>query len=420
MSEVQDLFPAMRPVKLETIETELDTMWRETNTQMAVTGGHAFSRNSVLTLVVCTQTLERARHVIAAVHDMTTQHPSRAIVVAADPTQIGRDIQAYVGTYVGADSASYGEDIVLVAQSDAIRHLPGVVLPLIISGLPSFLWWTGEPPWGSEQLEALVDGSDRFIVDTSEMTHVRTSLLAMGDLLRRKKSRCAISDMSWTYQSPWREIVAQFFDPPQARQYLDAIERITIDYAASDEDSHVNVSQAYLFAGWLSSRLGWSVDQIPYGSLDPSRVFTLKNATGRRISMEINARFGIPEGSWWDTEPAGHVPAALASRDSAQQRTGGSAWVRPGGLMSVHIAARASANGPRATFAVARERDLAHATTLSQMPEGAAPSQTVHLQSIGEQAPLAIELQALGHDSVYEDALAASASFVGTMRRSGV
>jgi len=289
MSEVQDLFPAMRAVQLDTVERELDNIWRETNTQMAIMGGHGFSRNSVLTLVVYTQSLERARRVIAAVHSLTTQHPSRAIIVAADPNASGHDIQAYVGTYVGADSASYGEDIVLVAQADAVRHLPGVVLPLIVSGLPSFLWWTGEPPWGSTLLETLVDGSDRFVVDTSEMEHVRTSLLALGDLLRRKKSRCAISDMSWAYQSPWREIVAQFFDPPQTRQYLDTIERITIDYAAGDEDSHVNVSQAYLFAGWLVARLSWTVDQIPYGSLDPSRVFTLKSATGRRITLEINA-----------------------------------------------------------------------------------------------------------------------------------
>lgn len=420
MSDVQDLFPAMRPVMLETVESELENMWRETNTQMAMTGGHGFSRNSVLTLVVCTQSLEQAQRVISVVHDMTTQHPSRAIVVAADPSQSGHDIQAYVGTYVGADSASYGEDIVLVAQSDAIRHLPGVVLPLIVSGLPSFLWWTGEPPWGSEQLEALVDGSDRFIVDTSEMAHVRTSLLAMGDLLRRKKSRCAISDMSWTYQLPWREIVAQFFDPPQARPYLENIERIAIDYAAGDEDSHVNVSQAYLFAGWLVSRLGWSVDQIPYGSLDPSRVFTLKSATGHRISLEINARFGVPEGSWWDMQSVAQAPDVGPRHNGAHQQAADTAWVRPGGLMSVYIASRVGMNGQRATFTVARERDLAHATTLSHMPEGAAPSQTVHLKSIGEQEPLANELQILGHDSVYEEALAASASFVGNKRRSGV
>lgn len=420
MSEVQDLFPALRPVKLEAVESELDNKWREANAQNAMTGGHAFSRNSVLTLVVYTQSLERAQRVIEAVHGLATQHPSRAIVVAADPEQSGHDIQAYVGTYLGADSASYGEDIVIAAQSDAVRHLPGVVLPLIVSGLPSVLWWTGEPPWSSALLEALVDGSDRFIVDTSEMEHVRTSLIALGDLLRRKKSRCAISDMSWSYQSPWREITAQFFDPPQTRQYLDNIEQITIDYAAGDEDSHVNVSQAYLFAGWLVSRLGWTVDQIPYGTLDPSRVFTLKNATGHRITMEINARFGVPQGSWWDVQSRGQATTEMASHDGARHQTRGAAWVRPGGLMSIHIAARLASNGPRATFTVARERDLAHATTLSHVPEGAAPSQTVHLQSIGEQEPLAGELQALGHDQVYEDALAASASFVGSMRRSGV
>lgn len=414
MSDMVNTFPSLRPVKLEAVEHELDNLWREANAKTAMTGGQAFSRNSVLTLVAFTPSIQRAQQMVGLVHAMTTTHPSRAIVVAADPTDGGDAIQSYIGTYVGADAASYGEDIVIVAQSAAVRHLPGVVLPMIVSGLPAFLRWTDEPPWGSELLEALVDGCDRFIVDTSEMRNVRHSLTALADLVRRKKTRCAVSDVSWSYQSPWREIVAQFFDPLQLRPYLDAIERVTIEYAVRDEDAPLNTSQAYLFAGWLVSRLGWRVERAPHDGGSESQQFTLRTANDRPIMMEINARFGVPEGSWGEVHSS-QMPQEQPGGDRPGH-THGMAWVRHGALMSVHLASRIS--GPRATFTVARESDLAHATTLCQVPDGAAPPpQTVHLQSIGEQAPLAEQLQMLGHDLVYEEALEAAAQFTGTARR---
>src|SRR5262249_14699285 len=154
----------------------------------------------------------------------------------------------------------------------------------IVSVLPSFLWWTGEPPWGSELLESLVDGCDRLIVDTSEMTHIERSFAALDDLHRRKGTRCALSDTSWTAQGPWREIVAQFFDSPEVRPYLAGIERLTIEYAAGDEDAPPNNSQAYLFAGWLASRMGWRTQQTPSSGLPSSREHTLRDSPGHLIN----------------------------------------------------------------------------------------------------------------------------------------
>jgi glucose-6-phosphate dehydrogenase assembly protein OpcA len=388
---------SMRPVDLNSVEKELDAMWREVNASNVAAGGHAFARNSVLTLVVYTSGAQGTQRVIGAVHQLTTQHPSRAIVISADPKDQGQAVQAFVGTVV--DTASYGEDIVIAAQSEAVRHLPGVVLPLIVSGLPSFLWWTGEPPWGTELLEALVDGSDRFVVDTSETENVEQTIGALDDLVRRKKTRCAVSDVTWTAQAPWREIVAQFFDGSTTRPYLSGIERVTLEYAAGDEFAPTNSSQVHLFAGWLASRLGWRVAQTPHGRADENRQYTLRDALNHNVTLEVNARYGVPQQSWWMAE--------------TQQRS--TPWVRHGSLMSVHIASRVEGN--RATFTVARERDLAHATTLCQVPGATIPSQTVHLQSIGEREVLADQLRTLGHDAVYEDALGAASQLLGTTTR---
>jgi glucose-6-phosphate dehydrogenase assembly protein OpcA len=411
-SGVHTLPAILRPVGLDAIEKELDNLWRDANLRVAATAGHAIARNSVLTLVVFTHSRADAEQLMNALHALTTLHPSRSIFLAADAQTPGDAIAASIATRLGEDGSGYGEDILVEAQAGGARHLPGVVLPLIVSGLPSFLWWTGEPPWHSELFEALVDGSDRLIVDTSEMSRIERSVAALEDLQRRKGARCAISDTSWTAQGPWREIVAQFFDNLSVRPYLGGVERVTIEYAAGDEDVPTNSSQAYLFAGWLASRLGWRVHQSQGTGVDASRQHTLRDGDGHLVNLEINARFGIPQQLWWSPQVGGET---LNAGERADLDAAGNPWVRTGALMSVYIASRLGAK--RATFTVARERDLAHATTACQVPDVPTPSQTVHLQSIGEQHPLAQQLQLMGHDNVYEEALGAAAALLGAHPR---
>jgi glucose-6-phosphate dehydrogenase assembly protein OpcA len=407
MTVVSDPFVSLRPIELGKIEPELDAMWRETNAHIAATGAHAVARNSVLTLVVYTTGRSSAAQLLEVIHTLSSQHPSRAIIVSADPQSPGSDIQAYIATYVSAETNSYGEDIILEAQTDAVRHLPGVILPLIVSSLPSFLWWPGEPPWGSALLESLVDGSDRLIVDVGEMVHIEHSLTALEHLMLRKSARCSISDTSWTAQTPWRELVAQFFDSPAVLPYLGAIERLTIEFAAGEEDSPENSGQAYLFAGWLASRLGWKSQQAHASGMDSNRQHVMRDSAGRAIALDINSRFGINQRNWWEQD------IYLAGLN--QEEDGSSHWVRPGALMSIHIAARLE--GRRATFTVGREQDLAHATTLCHVPDTVVPSQTIHLDSVGEREPISEQLRNLGHDQVYEEALATAARLAGTARR---
>jgi glucose-6-phosphate dehydrogenase assembly protein OpcA len=416
MSGVLPSIPSMHPVELDAVERELDSLWRETNASVAASGGSAYSRNSVATLVTFLQGASKPGRIIDAIHRLTTTHPSRAIVVVPDGQQATTGLRAAVGTFVAPESTCYGEDILLEASGDAVPHLPGAILPLIVSGLPAFLWWIGEPPWGTALLESLVDGVDRLIVDSSEMPSVERSLTALDDLMRRKTSRCVVSDISWSAQAPWREITAQFFDPLSLRPYLEAIDRVVIEFAAGDEDAPTNPSQAYLFAGWLASRLNWRSELAQHTAmLDDSREHILRGSDGRKISLEINARFNVPQQSWWarpvDQQAAsssGHHPAPLLA-----------ASVRYGALMSVHIEARASSSA-RATFTTAREHDLVHATTRCNAPEGSPPSQSVHLESIGEGSPLGDQLLIFGQDSVFQEALSTAAQFVRPSLRRGI
>jgi glucose-6-phosphate dehydrogenase assembly protein OpcA len=410
------------------IEAELDRLWREENDRALAAGETVVSRNTVLSLITYTCTADAAKQALTAISDLTAQHPARAVVLLTDPDSQDSGISAHVAVRhqtSGRDSGS-SEQIVIQAEGDAARHVPGVVLPLLITGLPSFLWWTADVPWGTYLLDALVDGSDRLIVDSSDANDADITLAAASDLVRRKHSRCALSDFNWTRQAPWRELTAQFFDSPSLRPYLRGIDRVTVEFAAGDEEEATNGAQAHLFVGWLASRLNWMLPRALRQGFGPARQYTLHDVNGRPITVEINARYGMRTTSWSDirdeADPVFDGRAAASdgrAPSSAPLGQQDRPLVGHGALVSLRL--HALVEGKAGTFIVARDQDLRHATTLCQVDAGAQPSHTVHLPSLGETSLLHSQLELLGHDPVYESALATGAHLAGAeFRRSAV
>ncbi|HUY75269.1 MAG TPA: glucose-6-phosphate dehydrogenase assembly protein OpcA [Ktedonobacterales bacterium] len=418
-----DLTQTMRKVEPEAIETELDTSWREANASALASGGHAGARNTVMTLVIYANNRSEARRALAVLNDPGAQ-ASRAIVILPSGATGDAPIEAYIATRSQTQEGgmtSYSEQIVLMAHDGAVQHLPGTLLPLIVAGLPSFFWWMGEPPWRTELLESLMDSSDRLIVDTAAMPQPERSLMALDDLMRRKKSSCAISDLNSARQAPWRELVASFFDTPEMLAYLGAIDQVSIEYAAGAEytsEAPTNTAQAYLFAGWLASRLGWRA----LGGAGAARggngehEQTLVNGVNQKITLQINARYGVTLKDRFDVSQVNiPIPTQDAPGAGADLTQSGAASVAAGALMLVRL--RSTVNGQVGSFTVAREADLEHASTLAKLPLGSQPSKTVHLPTIGETALLTEQLHQLEHDDLYEDALAAAAQLLDPRTR---
>lgn len=402
--EIEGLTATLRQVEPNKIESELDNDWRVTNARALAAGGQAAARTSVMTLVIYSDSDSQALRAVHAVRALTNQHPSRCVVVAPlDPAENSKQIEAFIGTRTESASGGmrYGEEIVLRATSSVEEHLAGAILPLIVSGLPAFLWWQGEPPWRAPIFEAAIDGFDRLIVDTCEMKRPDQGLVALDDVVRRKKASCAVTDLSFTRLSPWRELVAQFFDVGELRPYLHGIDRLSIEYAAGEVNQPSNPSQGYLFAGWLASRLGWTVvGGAPSQQVDGGREHMLRDQSGGRVTLEINPRYGATLAPWFD----------LSQRIPDGQKIG------PGALMSVYL--HAQLNGASGTFSVARDPDdLRHASTSCQAPQISMPPQTIHMPSLGESASLSDELDRTGHDVVFEESLALAAQLLGAPAR---
>ncbi len=118
----------------------------------------------------------------------------------------------------------------------AARHPASIVLPLLISDLPAFCRWRGEPDWTGSALEEITAVCDRFVVDSSEWGRPALGLRQLTGLFER----VTVSDLAWRRTLPWRVRLAEEWP---------GIRRLTRLRVAGPR------SDAMLLAGWLRSRL---------------------------------------------------------------------------------------------------------------------------------------------------------------------
>ena len=137
----------------------------------------------------------------------------------------------------GVDRRVVSEVVELRLLGTRAKAPASIVLPLLISDLPVFLRWRGEPPWGSPELSQLVDVVDRLIVDSTEWEELPRAYARLTELF----ARVAVSDIAWARTARWRSLLAGLWP--------DIADVETIRVTGTD-------AQALLLAGWLRSRLG--------------------------------------------------------------------------------------------------------------------------------------------------------------------
>jgi glucose-6-phosphate dehydrogenase assembly protein OpcA len=197
-------------------------------------------RTSVMTHIawVPAEWTEQAR---AALEGMAERHPSRTILLFperhADDNRIDARAEVERWEVPDTDRGLVTEVVELTLRGSRTEAPASIVEPLLISDLPVFLRWRGEPPWGAQELEQLVGVTDRMIVDSTEwddLPHPYRNLAGLFD-------RAALSDIAWARTSRWRMLLASLWP--------DVATVSTVRVTGTE-------AQALLLVGWLRSRLG--------------------------------------------------------------------------------------------------------------------------------------------------------------------
>jgi len=178
----------------------------------------------------------KARETLAG---LLERHPARTIFLipeAGDEVRIEAKVELNDYQLHGMSREVLSEVIELRLQGSAARHPGSVVLPLLVSDLPVFCRWRGEPAWGSGELDEIVAVTDRLVIDSSEWKRVPAAYGQLAALF----GRVAVSDIAFSRTLPWRRRLAELW--PE----IGTIDRLRVEGPRAD---------AELVAGWLRARL---------------------------------------------------------------------------------------------------------------------------------------------------------------------
>lgn len=358
------------------IERELTALW-----QQASDDEHSgVIRSSILNLLVYAPESSEAAKVDDILTDVTAARPCRAILLVADSGSSEARLEAQVTSRctlpTGSSKQVCCEQVTITASGEGVNEVPSAVAPLLLSDLPVYLWWRGEPRIQDKALfRKLADLSDRVVIDSSLFKDQHGDLASMAAVLHETPRWTAISDLNWARLTAWRALLAGFYDVADYRPLLNQLKQVTIRYAPPATDSNAIPTRALLLGGWLASRLRW----------------TLQPGTSKRTPESTRFEFAADGHSFGvefahtrrEIEP-GHL--ALVSFESESDRP-------------VSFTVRRSADGQRIETSVTREEEKSS-------------QRVIGYEGLSETELIGRELEILGHDRVYEQAVLAAGEMI--------
>lgn len=349
-----------RPLSPGKIVKELLALEQEIG---AEAGGGARLRLTTMNLVVGCSSPEDGVGLGALLTELCAEFPSRTMVAVLDPKAPEGDLQGWASfaCHPVRRSQVCCEQVALYCPGGGGASIPSLVLATLHPELPSLLWWRGDPPFGSDLLEQMIEPTNRVVFDSRHFS----SSARMGDILTlihdRYHQEQAFSDLSWGRLESWREEVAALFDPPEATPCLQALTEVEIRY---HPDGDGIPPQPLLLAGWLASRLAWRPERLEGGV-----------AQVRTSSGNLTLRLVAAPSSHKDAVP-GDLSGFLAVADG------------------------------RAPFEVASARHFRQGSKAAKLSEGLDERTRRTVERMGR------ELSILNRDPVYQEALEAAMSLI--------
>ena len=252
-------------VSIGDVLAALDEIRRTFAHQEAEDGEHPHPRSCVMTLISVAPTEVHEQTARRTTQMIGTEHPSQAILIREQPAAEGRHLDAWITTDPDRPKAACGyecEFITLHVYGEAVDHLAPLLDPLLVSGVPTYLWWLGTPPFGKPEILDALHVCDGLVVDSAQFRDPYHSFHRMSDMLKLTHHRMGLADLQWSRLRPWREMIAQFFSPSDRRAFLSGISEVGVDYAGEGRGNRIVAS---LLTGWMASALGWKLRRATAG-----------------------------------------------------------------------------------------------------------------------------------------------------------
>ena len=299
------------PVELSKIEGALTDLWGPAAERE---GGPDLEHPSVTRVTLANLVIVNLAAETSCTPDIldtvVARHPCRAIVVRKDES-LGRKVAAEISAVCHLPAPGMpqvcSERIVLRTGREGTDLIPGAIRPLLEADLPLVLWWVGDPRPDLAVFRDLADEANRLVLDLPDPGADPAAVAVALDPSANPYGR----DLSWFGATPWRELVAQFFDPIGQEAVLRDIRKLDLVVEAAEANGLPRVA-AWL-AAWLAGQLGWTAD----GSVEssgPRYEATFRGANG---PIAISIRSEVRE----DAAPARLAKVALVVASDGGETT---------------------------------------------------------------------------------------------------
>lgn len=388
---------AGKQVLPEQVEDELTALWHLAADNMRISQNMNV-RTSVLNFVICVPDVESAHQVNTLLRDLSSTHIARVILLILDmrserPTDVTSWVTLRSFSIVSDVMRHHYEQVTLMVSGTAVKGSANIVLSVLKPDLPVYLWWLHELPSDQVILERLISISDRVIVDSTYFSHPEQQVRDLSTILQGIPNS-ALSDLAWARVTPWRELIAQFFDVADYRPYLLNVNQIEIEHAvipSSEGEVSSNSIQALLMAAWLKTRLGWKLSYDRSQNVHDS----FKGIHSWRMTQRA-ATQTRPLNVIESTSKTDSITITLQPRVQTELTSGALCLVRLHSMI----------NGHEATFSINRESNDEHVLTSVDIPGTVLPQRTVNIAATHKDgALLHDELEIMGRDHLYEDTL---------------
>jgi glucose-6-phosphate dehydrogenase assembly protein OpcA len=271
-----------RPIAIDpaAIEGEFARIWQETAADGADASSVLLRTLNFVGVGPELWTVERFENVMEM---LPQRHPCRGIlaVFAGDQPRMEASISAHCWRAVGTGRQHVcSEEVVLRGGSGDARSLASTVLALLVPELPVAVWVIGEIDMKADAIARMLEAADSVFVDSADTPDVTKGL--RDALAAHDEHHVQIYDLAWRRLLAWRDLTAQFFDGDEAVSRLATIQSIDIT-SGGDRPA----SEALLMAGWLVSRLGFSLADLDVHRAEiTATLYDRSRGVGLRISAD--------------------------------------------------------------------------------------------------------------------------------------
>jgi glucose-6-phosphate dehydrogenase assembly protein OpcA len=380
-----------KTLDVEVVEQELDALWQGSTgaarSELAAGDERPDDETAVLraraaNLLVFVSDDRSLEEVHGLLQELTTVHPSRVLTLFGENDAPDNDIEMFVSALhqkekLGGQKRLCCEEVTLKAQGNFVAELPSAALPLLVSDLPTFLWWRSVVDSSQKVFRSLLAASDRLIVDSAEFARPVGELLAINKIFQQDhETPVGISDLNWARLTSWRGLLADFYDVAEYRVALEGIDNVCISYVAPQTDETAIAPQALLMAGWLASRLQWTIKDKP-GTQE-----------GERTLLEF------------DHQRGGTVTVELLHVNQV--------GINPGRLARVELQSQADGSA----FKVERSADLHRVLTEARLGTNVDRGRVLPVRNRSTAQLLSREMEILCNDQIYQEAVAMAAEII--------